>query len=201
MRVGRHAIFLIPYTYVYYDSGGGIPVAIGCFLIFVFSSERCTLCLAPIRKSAYSTIKMTEKVTNYSLSYYILHVCFFLFQVLRVWCEFLWYILRLYSEIVPKEITSSANDPNIGKFLKSAIGNNKNIEDLSSGSIITSRANRDRDIESLNMPFISTADNSFWLNRWKFWKSFEVFICGSTEILEALLTFFIFFIRVIRLEN
>ena len=66
MRVGRHAIFLIPYTYVYYDSGGGIPVAIGCFLIFVFSSERCTLCLAPIRKSAYSTIKMTEKVTNYA---------------------------------------------------------------------------------------------------------------------------------------
>ena len=78
----------------------------------------------------------------------------------------------VYLEIVPKEITSSANDPHtsnhIGKFLQSAISskpsstNGKSSEDLGGGGgAISGRGDRDRDIESLNVPFISTVDNSF----------------------------------------
>ena len=78
-------------------------------------------------------------------------------------------VMHCIIEIVPKEITSSANDPHtsthIGKFLQSAISskpsstNGKNSSDELGGDAISGR--RDRDIESLNMPFISTVDNSF----------------------------------------
>lgn len=65
-------------------------------------------------------------------------------------------------EIVPTEITSSANDPSsqnsnaaiIGKFLQNA--------KISTPRAKSEDPNRDRsnekDIESLNMPFISTSD-------------------------------------------
>ena len=84
------------------------------------------------------------------------------------------YFLSTHLEIVPKEITSSANDPHtsnhIGKFLQSAISskpsstNGKSSEELGGGGgAISGRGDRDRDrdIESLNVPFISTVDNSF----------------------------------------